>query len=143
MIPGEDGPAVAEEPAVAWARRLEAAWRERDPDAVAALFTPDAAYHRGPFERPRRGTAAIAAHWVDTLARQAGAQIWFGAVQCCGRSGVVEFWCILKDPTTRMPRTAAGCVRFRLTADGRCAELREYWQALWDTARRPPRGWLP
>ncbi|GHJ42826.1 hypothetical protein Cs7R123_01680 [Catellatospora sp. TT07R-123] len=128
--------------AQSWVAALEAAWRRRDPEGVAALFTADAAYHRGPFEPPYRGTAAISAHWAATLARQAGARIWFGPVTETGPAAVVEFWCVLHDPATGTPRTAAGCVRMRFAPDGRCAEFREYWQAVFDQAVEPPEGWL-
>jgi hypothetical protein len=88
-----------------WISALESGWRQRDPNAIAGLFTDDAYYHRGPFGEPHRGRDAMGAHWVETLSRQVDPQIWFGsAIESAGRAAV-EFWCALHDPATREPRT--------------------------------------
>lgn len=128
--------------ATVWVERLEDAWRRRDPDGIAALFTPDARYYRGPFDPPHMGTAAISAHWAATLARQVDPLIWFGSPVEAGDLVVAEWWCVLHDPATRAPRTAAGCLLMRFAADGRCAEFREYWQAVMDRGVEPATGWL-
>jgi hypothetical protein len=128
--------------AARWVAQLEQAWRMRDPDGIAALFTPDARYYRGPFDPPHVGTAAISKHWTATLSRQVDPLIWFGPPSEHDGEAVVEWWCVLHDPVTYAPRTAAGCLRLRLADDGRCTEFREYWQAIYDQAAEPPAGWL-
>jgi len=124
-----------------WVASLQAAWRSRDVDAVAALFTADALYHPGPFVPPRRGTAAIRTHWLATLYRQADPRIWFGEPVQAGDRAAAEWWCVLHDPDTRTPRTVAGCIVLRFAPDGRCAQFHEYWHSVQDTALDPPAGW--
>jgi uncharacterized protein (TIGR02246 family) len=46
-----------------WLDRYEHAWRKPGTDALADLFTDDAAYSTAPYENPHRGLAAIARMW--------------------------------------------------------------------------------
>jgi ketosteroid isomerase-like protein len=48
-----------------WVERYERAWRDRDADAVEALFSPDAQYLQSPYEPPHVGLDAIKAFWSD------------------------------------------------------------------------------
>jgi len=48
-----------------WVAGYERAWRERDVDAVAALFTERAAYRPSPYESSEVGHEAIKALWPD------------------------------------------------------------------------------
>lgn len=125
-----------------WVNALESGWRQRDPDAIAGLFTDDARYHRGPFGAPHCGPDAIRAHWVATLSRQVDPRIWFGTVIESDDRAAVEFWCVLHDPATREPRTASGCLTLRFGSDGRCSVLHEYWHAEWDSAVDPAEEWF-
>lgn len=119
----------------AWLKSLRAAWLERDPEAISELFSADAVYYQGPFSAPRRGRSEIAMHWKETLSRQQRPLIWFGLPLACGDRAAVEWWCILHDPRSGEPRTAAGCLVTRFDEAGRCRELHEYWHggagALW------------
>ena len=110
-------------------------------DAIAALFTPDAHYHPGPFAPPQHGATAIRTHWLTTLSRQADPHIWFGSPVQAGNRAAAEWWCVLHDPDTGTPRTVAGCIVLRFASDGRCAQLHEYWHFVQDNALAPPEGW--
>ncbi|MCU7729919.1 nuclear transport factor 2 family protein [Actinoplanes sp. KI2] len=125
-----------------WIDDLEAGWRDRDPAAIAALFTEQASYHQGPFGPPHVGQEAIAAHWAATLSRQKDPVVWFGAPVGGADRACVEWWCILHDPATGTPRTAAGCLVLRFADDGRCAEFREYWHGAQEIASTPAAGWI-
>jgi ketosteroid isomerase-like protein len=46
-----------------WLRDYERAWRTTGTDALADLFTEDAAYSTAPYESPHRGLAAIGEMW--------------------------------------------------------------------------------
>ena len=48
-----------------WVAGYERAWRERDVDAVAALFTERAAYRPSPYEPSEVGHEAIKTIWPD------------------------------------------------------------------------------
>jgi hypothetical protein len=111
----------------AWLDALQAAWLARDPAAISELFSADAVYYQGPLGPPKRGRPEIAEHWTQTLSRQREPRIWFGPPIEGGGQAAVEWWCVLHDPQSGEPRTAAGCVVTRFDEAGRCAELHEYW----------------
>src|SRR5262249_60578259 len=117
-----------------WLAAREAAWRRGDPAAIGRLFAADATYHQGPFASPHRGPAEVCTHWTMTLARQAEPRIWFGEPIEAGDRASVEWWCIVLDPVTRVPRSAGGCLVLRFAPDGRCASFHEYWQTVPGTA---------
>ncbi|WP_394848772.1 nuclear transport factor 2 family protein [Pendulispora brunnea] len=125
-----------------WIARLEAGWKALDPERIAALFTPDAVYHQGPFGTPHVGCEAIRNHWIGSLSRQVDPKVWFGKPIESEDCASVEWWCILHDPVTLTPRTASGVVTLRFAPDGRCTRFHEYWHAVQDTSLEPPEGWF-
>ena len=48
-----------------WVRRYVAAWTSNEPEAIAALFAPDAEYRYHPWDEPVVGVPAIIASWLD------------------------------------------------------------------------------
>jgi uncharacterized protein (TIGR02246 family) len=126
----------------AWMARLEAAWRAHDPAAVAALFTADAWYRQGPFGEPKLGRDAIRAHWAGTLDRQRDQEIWLAEPIVAGDRAAFEWWCVVRDPGTGEPRSAAGCVTLWFAAGGLCRGLHEYWHSAAAVARPPGDAWL-
>jgi hypothetical protein len=52
---------------------------------------------------------------------------------------VVEWWTAMIDPD-QGEITLPGCLLLRFALDGRCHDLREYWQVRPGT-RNPPDGW--
>lgn len=48
---------------IGWIEAYERAWRTPGTDALADLFTEDAAYSTDPYENPHRGLAAIGRMW--------------------------------------------------------------------------------
>ncbi|MFJ5921029.1 nuclear transport factor 2 family protein [Kitasatospora sp. NPDC092948] len=125
-----------------WIDLIGERWKARDPQAIAELFTEDASYHQGPYGTAHVGRPAIAEHWTTTLSRQTDPIVWFGTPIASGDRASVEWWCILHDPATGAPRTAAGCLALRFAEDGRCASLHEYWHSDPDAGREPAEGWF-
>jgi SnoaL-like domain len=48
-----------------WIDGYLTAWASNDPDAVKALFTPDARYRYRPHFEPKTGHGEIVADWID------------------------------------------------------------------------------
>jgi ketosteroid isomerase-like protein len=46
-----------------WIEAYERAWRTPGTDGLAELFTEDASYRTGPYEKPHRGLAEIGRMW--------------------------------------------------------------------------------
>jgi uncharacterized protein (TIGR02246 family) len=124
----------------AWLRKLADAWQQRDPDAAAALFTEDATYSTDPYSPPSRGRSAIRDYWAGEVAGQQGVRVRFGTPLVSGHQAVAEWWATVAE-SAKGPITLAGIVVLRFAADGRCAELREYWMASPQVAAEPQPSW--
>ena len=100
------------------------AWRSYDPAAIGDLFAENAAYAYTPVDEPLRGRDAIVASWLSDRDEP-------GSWQAAYRPLVVE-----GDRAVAVGRTTYTDGRvfenlyvLRFGADGRCAELTEwYWR---------------
>ena len=120
-----------------WLDRLGGAWRSRDSEAAADLFTPDAVYRSHPFRPPLVGRAEIADYWASATGSQAGIEVAFGDPLIDGNRVAVEWWSVLTE--SGQPTTDAGGL-FLSFDEGRCTELREYWNLAEGTVP-VPEGW--
>jgi uncharacterized protein (TIGR02246 family) len=122
----------------AWVEEYARAWRERDADAVVALFTEDAEYRSSPFREPHVGSDGIRAYWTQATSTQEDADVRMGTPLVVGDRVVLEWWATMRDEGEEI--TLPGCLLLRFAADGRCAALREYWHV--EPGRREPHpGW--
>lgn len=116
-----------------------AAWRERDPQAAAALFAPEAHYTSDPFGPGVRGPEQIAEYWANATGAQAAIDLRVGAPLVDGDRAAAEWWATFERDGSA--ETLAACLLLRFDADGRCSELREYWRPA-PAPCEPPAGWL-
>jgi ketosteroid isomerase-like protein len=120
-----------------WIDLLGQAWRDRNPQAAADLFTVDAVYRSHPFRPPLLGRTAIADYWAGATGGQSGIEVTFGDPLVHGDRVAVEWWSVMIEDGR--PTTDAGGL-FLTFENGRCTELREYWN-LADEAVAIPEGW--
>jgi len=120
-----------------WLDRLGQAWRNRDPGAAADLFTVDAVYRSHPFRSPLLGRTEIADYWALATTNQSGIEVTFGDPLVDRDRVAVEWWSVMNE--NGRPTTDAGGL-FLVFENGRCAELREYWN-LNEGAVTVPEGW--
>lgn len=111
--------------AQAWVDEYGRAWRDKDADAVVALFTEDAEYRSSPFRDPSVGSTGIHDYWTRATSTQEEAVVRMGTPVVAGDRVVVEWWATMRDEGEEI--TLPGCLLLRFAADGRCAALREYW----------------
>ena len=121
-----------------WAERYRKAWVERDPEAAAALFTDAAGYRSNIYEEPHRGRPGVVAYWADVTASQGDLEVRMGQPLVEGSRADVEFWTTMSVDGS--PMTLAGCLLLDFDDDGRCRDLREYWNIAEGTLQ-PPMGW--
>ena len=121
-----------------WIESYGRAWRERDADAVVAIFTEDAVYRSSPFRESHVGSAGIRAYWEHVTSTQTGLDLRFGAPVVEGDRAAVEWWAIVEDEGGET--TFPGILVLRFAPDGRCEELRECWHE-GRGSRDPPAGW--
>jgi nuclear transport factor 2 (NTF2) superfamily protein len=129
-----------------WIGEYSRAWREKDPAVVAALFTDDASYRSSPTGVAHVGREAIMAYWCRATATQADLDLRFGVPVAAGDRVAVEWWAVMRDPGWRPDAasewvTLPGCLILRFATDGRCSELREYYNPVLGEAIPAPSSW--
>ena len=108
-----------------WISSYAEAWETADEDLIASLFTEDASYRSSPFREPFRGHEEIRAYWRRAAGTQRQTRVRMGTPFEDGSRVAVEWWTTMIDDGE--PVTLPGCLLLRFEADGRCADLREYW----------------
>ena len=121
-----------------WVTTYARAWNEADAAAAASLFTEDAKYYSSILGEPAVGAEGVAGYWRDVTATQSEIDARLGAPIVMGSRVAVEFWTRLRN--AGQPITLMGCMLLRLAPDGRCEELREYWN-LEEGTHAPPDFW--
>jgi ketosteroid isomerase-like protein len=133
-----------------WVERYGRAWREKDDEAVADLFTEGATYASHPLQPPHRGRDGIRAYWRRATADQEELDLRFGepVVSADGKRAAVEWWAQMRDEGWAAGEgaeddrlTLPGCLMLRFAESGLCKELREYWNVGFGPPVRPPEGW--
>ncbi len=120
-----------------WLDMFGQSWRDRNPQGASELFTVEAVYRSDPFRPPLVGRTAIAGYWARATVSQAAIEVTFGDPVVQGDRVAVEWWSTVMDDGN--PATDAGGL-FLTFEDGRCSELREYWN-LAEEAVKIPEGW--
>jgi hypothetical protein len=121
-----------------WLEGYRLAWVQRDPDAAAALFTPDAVYQEQPFQPAFVGRDAIHDYWATVTATQSDIELRYGRTVVEGRRAAVEWWTNLRNDGADV--TLAGEFMLTFGRRGLCSSLREYW-FFSDGRLEPPPGW--
>jgi ketosteroid isomerase-like protein len=121
-----------------WLEGYRLAWVQRDPDAAAALFTPDAVYQEQAFQPAFVGREAIRNYWATVTATQSDIELRYGRPVVQGRKAAVEWWTNLRNDGADV--TLAGEFMLTFARPGLCSSLREYW--FFSEGRlSPPPGW--
>jgi ketosteroid isomerase-like protein len=107
-----------------WVAEYERAWRRGDREAVAALFSDDAAYRASPYEPSKVGHYAIKAFWLDDAGTTFSMDARVVAVD--GDVAVVRVDVWYQAPTQQEYRDLW---LLRFAPDGRVADFEEwaYW----------------
>lgn len=110
------------------------------------MFVADAAYRSSPTGAAHVGRDAIARYWQRATASQRDLDLRFGVPIKTGSRVAVEWWAVMRDPEWRPDApndwvTLPGCLVLRFAGDGRCVELREYFNPVFGQAIPAPPGW--
>jgi uncharacterized protein (TIGR02246 family) len=129
-----------------WIDAYAQAWRDKNAEAVAALFTPDASYQAHPTGAPHQGREAIRTYWTRATVTQRQLDLRFGQPIVAGSRAAVEWWAVMRDPDWGPQGaddsvTLPGCLVLRFVPSGLCAALREYWNADFGRELAAPPGW--
>ena len=123
-----------------WVDAYATAWRSRDADAAASLFSDDCLYREHPLQEPFRGAEGVRSYWANATATQERVDVRMGrpVESSDGRRAAVEFWVRMLNGGAEI--TLIGILFLRFTDDGRCADLRETW-LFEDGDHAPHAGW--
>jgi ketosteroid isomerase-like protein len=121
-----------------WIEGYRRAWENADTDLVLTLFTEDANYRSNPFEEPHIGHAGIRAYWDGVTSQQRDARVVMGRPFGDGDRVAVEWWTTMVSEGEEV--SLPGCLLLRFAPDGRCSDLREYWNFA-PGRREPFTGW--
>ena len=121
-----------------WIVSYGRAWETADEDLIASLFTEDASYRSSPFREPFSGHDEIRAYWRRGAGTQRDVHVQMGRPFSDGTRVAVEWWTTMVDERGEV--TLPGCLLLRFASDGRCSDLREYWNV--EPGHRAPfTGW--
>jgi len=110
-----------------WVDAYAHAWRDRDAEAAAKLFTDDCVYRDHPLQDGHRGAEGVRHYWTNVTSTQDRVDVRMGrpVESPDGRRAAVEFWVRMLNGGTEV--TLIGILFLRFAEDGRCEELRETW----------------
>lgn len=109
-----------------WIDSYARAWETADEDLIASLFTDDARYRSSPFREPFRGLDEIRGYWQRGAGTQRDTRVRMGRPFVDGNRVAVEWWATMVDDD-HVEVTLPGCLLLSFAEDGRCTDLREYW----------------
>ena len=125
---------MSEHPALRWARVWEQAWRERDPQAIGALYADDCIFRTHPFREAENPLAYVSRE----LPNESDVEARFGRPVVDGDRAAVEWWATLLEEGRQI--TLAGFSWLRFDERGLVLEQRDYW-AQRDGKTSPPAPW--
>jgi hypothetical protein len=111
----------------AWVEAYADAWRERDADAAAALFTESCSYRSHPLQEAYEGSEGVRSYWADVTSTQDAVDVRMGrpVASADDRRAAVEFWVGMRSRGDEV--TLIVILFLRFADDGRCEDLRETW----------------
>ena len=112
---------------VSWLESYGSAWRNRDPQAAADLFTDECTYQITPFVEPMRGRAAIFEYWSYAAETERDIQFGYEVLALTPDAGLARWWASFLIVPQMLQTELNGIFLISLDADGRCQSLREWW----------------
>ncbi|GIV57775.1 MAG: hypothetical protein KatS3mg042_0688 [Rhodothermaceae bacterium] len=110
-----------------WCRAYGRVWEDRDPDAAAALFTPDARYYETPFTPPMQGRDAIRAYWAEAVRGQRDITFSYRILSVSGMLGLAHCQAsFFRVPGHRQVQLD-GILAVELNEAGQSQTFREWW----------------
>ena len=108
-----------------WAKTWARAWRERDVDAIAALYADDAVYRALAFREPEVGLQGVRRYLEENFAVEEEIECWFGEPIVSGDRAAFEWWGTWVEVGEQL--TLAGATVLRFDAGGLVVDHRDYW----------------
>ena len=121
-----------------WAETWSAAWPDKDIEAMAAFYAPNATYLSVPFRQPDRGVEGVRAYLRREFDVESEIECWFSTPIVEGYRAAIEWWASWVEGGDDL--TLAGSTILTFNDAGLITDHRDYWNQIND--RRPPYpGW--
>lgn len=104
-----------------WAATWAEAWPRGDADAIAALYTDDAAYRALAF----RTVDSPSDYLRRSFGEESDIRCWFGEPVVSGRRAAIEWWGSWVEDGREL--TLAGVTMLRFDDEGKVVDHRDYW----------------
>jgi hypothetical protein len=105
-----------------WMKGYVKAWKNNNPKDIVKLFTEDAYYSTGPFDKPWIGHEAIIDGWVGLGDQPSDWSFDYEVVAVDGDLGVMHGTTVYKSAGT-----FSNIWLMRFAKDGRCKDFREWF----------------
>jgi hypothetical protein len=110
-----------------WLEAYGHAWRDRNPQAAADLFTEDGTYQVTPFLDPMCGRAAILDYWSQVARTEEDIHFGYEILAVTPEMGIARWWASFVRVPPGLRTKLDGIFLISLDADGHCRSLREWW----------------
>jgi uncharacterized protein (TIGR02246 family) len=110
-----------------WMEAYGRAWESRDPEAAAELYTYDGTYQVTPFLEPLRGRQAILDYWTEVTRTEKEITFGYEILAVTGHFGIARWHASFLRTPPDLKTRLDGIFVITLTAEGKCASLREWW----------------
>jgi uncharacterized protein (TIGR02246 family) len=111
----------------AWLEEYGRAWRERNAQAAADLYTEDGTYQVTPYVDPLRGRPAIFEYWSGVAETQRDIQFDYEVLAVTPEFGIARWRASFVIVPQGLQTKLDGIFLISLDGDGRCRSLREWW----------------
>lgn len=111
----------------AWLESYGRAWKTRDAEAAAELYTEDATYQVTPFVEPMRGRAAILEYWTNVARIEKEVQFACEILAVTPEYSVARWWASFVIASQGLKTKLDGIFVIYLNDQGKCTQLREWW----------------
>jgi hypothetical protein len=110
-----------------WLEAYGHAWRGRNPQAAADLFTENGTYQVTPFVEVMRGRKAIFEYWSHVAETERDIQFGYEVLAVTQGAGIARWWASFLIVPQGLQTKLDGIFVITLDGDGRCRSLREWW----------------
>jgi uncharacterized protein (TIGR02246 family) len=106
------------------------AWKNRDPQALADLFTDDATFHVNPFSEPLHGRSAILDYFSTVIRSQEQIQFDYEVLEATQDTGIAHWWASFVHVFTKTKVKLDGIFIMTLYGERHCKVLKQWWHWL-------------
>ena len=111
----------------AWLDKYGRAWKSRDAESAAELYSEEGTYQVTPFLEPMRGHQAILEYWTHVARTEEQVQFGYEILALTQELGIARWWASFVIAPQGHKTKLDGILVVALDDKGKCTRLREWW----------------